>query len=460
MNEKNKETPLKQALQTAVMTMLAALATLACSVALDAEAGPAILGVVLCLSLSRSQLDLDRRGRIEAAVALPAVSLSALGVGLLLHDYFWIGAAAFVAAIMLSIWLRRFGAEGRKAGSLIALPFVVILVTPHVPATKVSHLMALALPIVVALLALFWVSLFHAGGRLLGWLPEPEPKAVPAPAAPRGEGKTLLVSTRMTFQMGLALAVSFAVGYAFFAQHWAWVVLTAFIVGSGNQGRLDVVYKSVLRVGGAGLGTVSALALAGHFGGHDATTVGSILAAVFLGVWLRPLGYAWWALFVTLALALLQGFEGASMEAILWPRVLGIAVGALIGVACAWFVLPVHSTDVMRRRLADALAAMGEAFDPAQTERKPDRFVAQMAAVQRVAPAFRAARLVTRRWRSLQPAEWADQLQACRQPALELIAKGETPGAVRKAIGEARKSMREPQAIGPALAALRKSLGG
>ncbi|HEY4079749.1 MAG TPA: FUSC family protein [Burkholderiaceae bacterium] len=439
------------------MTMLAALATLACALALDAEAGPAILGVVLCLSLSRSQLDLDTRGRIEAAVALPVVSLGALGVGMLLHYFFWIGAVAFVAAITVSIWLRRFGAEGRKAGSLIALPFVVILVTPHVPTTKVSHAMALALPIIVALLALFWVSLFHAGGKLLGWLPEPEPKPVAVAAAPRGEGKDLLVSTRMALQMGLALTASFGIGYGFFAQHWAWVVLTAFIVGSGNQGRLDVVYKSVLRVGGAGLGTVAALTLAGHFGAHDATTVGLILAAVFLGVWLRPLGYAWWALFITLALALLQGFEGVSMDAILLPRLLEIIVGALIGVVCAWFVLPVHSTDVMRRRVADALAAMGEALDPAQAERKPDRFVAQMAAVERVAPAFRAARLATRRWRTLQPADWVDQLERCRKPALALIEKGETPGAVRKAIGEARKSMREPQAIAPALEALRKS---
>ena len=76
-------------LREAVVTMLAALATMACALALDPEPGPAILGVVLCLSLSRSQLDRDRRGRIEAAIALPVVSVAALGVGLLLQALPW-----------------------------------------------------------------------------------------------------------------------------------------------------------------------------------------------------------------------------------------------------------------------------------------------------------------------------------------------------------------------------------
>jgi hypothetical protein len=40
-----------------------------------------------------------------------------------------------------------------------------------------------------------------------------------------------------------------------------------------------------------------------------------------------------------------------------------------------------------------------------------------------------------------------------------LIATGETPGAVRKAITAARKAMREPAEIQPALDDLRRVLG-
>jgi len=55
----------------------------------------------------------------------------------------------------------------------------------------------------------------------------------------------------------------------------------------------------------------------------------------------------------------------------------------------------------------------------------------------------------------VQPADWVDVLIACKEPALELIDKKEAPGAVRKAVGIARKSMREPEEILPALLELR-----
>jgi hypothetical protein len=446
------------ALREAIVTMLAALATMFCALALDPEPGPAILAIVLCVSLSRSQLDRDRRGRWEAAVTLPAVSLGALGVGLLLLHAPWLGAALFVIAMSLSIWLRRFGPLVRRAGSLIALPFVVILTTPYMPTTRVSPTTALALPIVVALLALFWATLFHVAARRLHWL-SPTPIQTKDARAPVSRTSSLrpIASTRMAIQMAIALAVAFVVGYAVFADRWAWIVLTAFIVGSGNQGRLDVAYKSVLRVLGAGAGTLFALAFAGHRA-SDTATVTLMLAAVFMGIWLRPLGYAWWALFVTLALALLQGFEGPSAGQILSLRLEEIVIGAIIGVAAAWFVLPVRSTSVLRLRIADALAALGEALDPSNTTRQPDNFVMAMNRVESVAPAFRASRLLTRRFRTVQPADWVDTLIRCREPAVALIENGETPGSVRKAVGAARKAMREPQDIQQALQDLRRAI--
>lgn len=145
-----------RALREAVVTMLAAIATLLCALAIDPEPGPAVLAVVLCISLSRSQLDRDRRGRIEAAIVLPAVGLVAVGVGALLRLAPWIGALVFIAGMFLSIWLRRFGPMARRAGSLIALPFVALLSTPYIPATRVSPALAPLMPVVVALLALLW----------------------------------------------------------------------------------------------------------------------------------------------------------------------------------------------------------------------------------------------------------------------------------------------------------------
>lgn len=448
------------ALREACVTMLAAIATLLCALAIAPGPGSAVLAVVLSLSLSRSHLDRDLRGRIEAAIALPVVGLVAVGVGMLLHRAPWLGALVFVAGMFVSIWLRRFGPMARRAGSLIALPFVVLLTTPHIRGDAASAIPAPLVPILIALLALQWVSLLHALARRVHFLPPARMQEQPAPApVPTREGSLRpIASTRMAIQMAVALAASFVVGYVFFTERWAWIVLTAFIVISGNRGRLDVAYKSVLRVLGAAAGTLLALTFTLHIGSHDTTTALLILTAIFFGVWLRPLGYAWWALFVTLALALLQGFAGSSAPLVLWPRLEEIVIGAIIGVATAWFVLPVRSTAVLRRRIADALAILAEALDPATPLRRSDDFVAAVASVEQIAAAFRASRLIMRHVSAIQPADWVDALVACQGAAVALIDLGETPSSVRRAVSAARKSMREPTEILPTLQELHRSL--
>ena len=109
--------PISAALREACVTMLAAILTLACAQLLAPGVASAVLAVVLCISLSRSQLDHDVRGRIEAAIVLPLVGLATIGVGLLLQRMPWVGACVFVAGMFVSIWLRRFGAWARRAGA-------------------------------------------------------------------------------------------------------------------------------------------------------------------------------------------------------------------------------------------------------------------------------------------------------------------------------------------------------
>jgi uncharacterized membrane protein YccC len=313
-------------------------------------------------------------------------------------------------------------------------------------------------PIVVALLALLWVSVFHLLMHHLRIRPLAEEEEMPAPAPVTQDRFGLAVSTRMAIQMAVALIVAFAVGFFFFRERWGWIVLTAFIVNSGNRGRLDVVYKSGMRVLGAAAGTVLALGVGQHLGIDHRATAALILAALFFGVWLRPFGYAWWALFVTVALALLQGFDGGGEPVeLLWLRMEEIILGALIGIAAAWFVLPVRSTDVLRRRLADALAALSEALDPATEQRSATRFHAALKRVEQVAPPFRAARVLARR-DSMRPADWVDTLFDCRAPAQVLIDRGATPGRIRQAVGVARRALREPESLLPALRELHTAL--
>jgi len=445
-------------LREAALTLLAMLATLACSQALAPGVASGVLGVVLSLSLARSHLAGERRGAWEALLALPLVALASVGVGHLLHVAPWLGAMVFVAAMAASIWMRRFGARALRAGSLIALPLVTILVAPPLPPSGRGGLPALLVPVAVALAALACVLLAQWLGRALRWLAAPEPATLDASAADAPGTMRPSPHTRMALQMAAALAASFAVGYLAFPSHWRWIVLTAFIVNSGNRGRQDVVYKSALRVLGAAGGTLVAMLVAHQVPIGGPLAMGAMLASVFLGVWLRPWGYGWWALFVTLALALLQTFQPAAAPLLLWQRLVEIVIGAALGLSAAWFVLPVRSTDVLRKRIAEALAAMSEALDPQAAERRPAAIVAAMKRVEQLRPSFRARRLALRRWQSVQPMDWIDALAACEAPVVALARRGETPGAVRKAVGTARKAMGEPAAIGPALGALREVL--
>ncbi len=448
---------LSRSLREAALTLLAMLGTLACTQWLAPGAGSGVLGVVLSLSLARSHLAGERRGAWEALLALPLVSLASVGVGALLQALPWLGAAVFVAGMGLSIWMRRLGARALRSGSLIALPLVTILVVPHLPRRGTGALPAWLVPVIVAFIALAWVVVAQGLGRWLRWLAPADDEADEAPAAAPGAMRPS-PHTRMALQMAAALAASFAVGYLAFPSHWSWIVLTAFIVNSGNRGRQDVVYKSALRVLGAAAGTIVALTFASHVALGGAPAAALILASVFLGLWLRPMGYGWWALFVTLALALLQTLQPTAAPPLLWQRLLEIAIGAAIGVAAAWFVYPISATDVLRKRIAEALAAMSEALDPQVSGRDPGAIVAAMKRVDQLRPSFRARHLALRRWQPLQPVEWIDALAACTPPVVALAARGETPGAVRKAIGAARKAMREPAEIGPALAAVRETL--
>nr|WP_283810090.1 FUSC family protein [Leifsonia sp. C5G2] len=264
--------------------------------------------------------------------------------------------------------------------------------------------------------------------------------------------------------MAVALSAAFLVGWAVFPDHVMWVVLTAFLVCSGNRGRADVLHKSALRVLGALGGTIGAVAIVAVL--PDASDPGAVVAiflALFAGTWLRTVSYAYWAVAVTLALSLLQELTGATTIAgeagMLGERLVAIVVGAVLGIAASWFVLPVKSVDVLRRRLADVLTALGSALSPAGPDVAPGErarriaaFRASVARVEQLAPAHRAARMIAgRRVRAIDCIEVAAALPEALDARLADRADG--AGAhdgerLRGAIATARRSLAAPPDLG------------
>ena len=161
----------------------------------------------------------------------------------------------------------------------------------------------------------------------------------------------------MALQMLVVLALAFAIGMPLLPQHWSWVVLSAFIVCSGAVSRGDALYKAVLRLGGAIGGTFAAAAVSRlSLGGPLEAAL--IFAALFLGLWLRERSYAYWAACATLIFALLQGSHGVDPLPLFMLRVVAISLGALCAVGATWFVFPLRTEHLIRRRVADARAAL------------------------------------------------------------------------------------------------------
>lgn len=443
----------------ALVTVAATALTLTLIWLFPPARGALVLGGALTLSLSRNRLLASRRGRIELALLLPLISLLTVGVGLLLKHLPLAGALAYIAAMFLSIWLRRYGATGARIGGLLALPFITLLVVPGGGAAP---------PIAtgVGLLAVLVAMLLRLLAQATHFLP-PEPEETPDAAGESARASTLrpVASTRMAIQFAVALAAAFACAALLFRGHAAiWVVLAALLIYLGNRGRADVLYKGGLRIAGVALGTVagsglSAAMAAGLLPLHGPPLAALLLAIIGIGQGLRQWSYAAWACAMTVVIALLQDLAAAApggAAQTLWMRVLATVVGAACSITAAWLVLPVRSEPVLRRRIADALAALGEYLaDP--TPERDRRVTAALAKVEEVAPPWEAWDRVARRWRpeAPRPGQWARLTRECVALARRGPQRG---GAVRKALREARKSLREPAAIGPALGALREVL--
>ncbi|MCL9762846.1 FUSC family protein [Frankia sp. AiPa1] len=383
-------------------TMGAVLATFGSAMALRALTGGAdssvsggavVLAVVLALTLGRvGRRGQPRHGRLLAVVVPPTVALVASEVATLSIRHRALGEVLFTVALSGAVWLRRFGPAGTRAGTLMTLPFLALIITPVPPHTHGISRLTL---VVIALIATGWTLLAGLLARLLearhtaasdaAAAPDTAPAAPAAPGAAgaaagpaqarmvgasRPGRRRLPASTRMAVQLAVALGTAFVLGARLFPEHRTWLVLTAYIVNSGNRGRGDVALRSGQRLVGAALGTAAAGVLAGHLPVHNPWSIVAIFVLLTVGVWLRAASYAWWAACVTGVLALLYGYYGQSGTGILRERLLAVGLGAVIGLAAAWFVLPVRTGDVLRRRVADVLAALTDYLVVAQTGRR------------------------------------------------------------------------------------------
>lgn len=349
-------------LPTALVSVAAMLASFgvmyAICAALAINASPAILAAALAMGLMRRAERPDLKALFLKCVSMPLLALVAGLVGLALLKAPPFGAVLFTGGIALSILLRRYGPRAAALGRLVALPFITILVVPvrveGIPGRWLAPLLIVGAGVAALVCA---TSASWLAARLGMEIEADAPRvSAPQPARP-GQ---MHIATRMALQMLVALGLAFAVGMALFPAHWFWVVLTAFIVCSGAVGRGDAVYKGILRLAGAIGGTAVAAAVSYIAFPGPVSYAAAVFGVLFIGIWLRQVNYAWWAACATLVFALLQGPQTAGIAYLLGMRVLCIVVGALCAVAATWFIYPIRTEQLIRRRVADALGALRE----------------------------------------------------------------------------------------------------
>lgn len=456
------------ALRAALVTMAAVLAAYGTALWLEHRAhlhlDIVITAVAMTLTLGRVQLGADRRDRLIGATVLAISAAGASEVSSLLQRHPFLGDAAFTLAMAGTIWIRRYGRQAAKAGAVMIVPFVTLLLTqgqgvfPH----NGAHDLWSAL---IALVAAFWVAVFQVGAAALGFheqrIRQPAPASLTAPS--QGSAKRVPASTRMACQMAVALGAAFAVGHLAFHEHWPWAVLTAFIVCSSARGRGDVLHKGVLRAVGAAVGTVVGTVVSGAFPPADRWSVVIIFVVLALAGWLREISYAFWAGSVTAALSLLYGYFGQSAPPLLETRLEAILAGAAVGIAASWFVMPIRTGGVLKRRVAEALAALGRFLgaplgDQAEIRRREAHFRHAVTQLEQIAKPLRAQRFLAR---SGARADVIDAVHDCVEPVGTLAGIFAAADAEDGGAQDAEVPEWEPlrRAVASNVGAIRRALG-
>ncbi|GAV40243.1 fusaric acid resistance protein family protein [Streptomyces acidiscabies] len=392
-----------------------------------------IQAVALTWTLAWTQREADLVERGIGFVVLPSVAMCAAWTDRVMTESAVRGDLLFALFVAFAIWVRRFGVRATRAGTLAALPFVATLVVQGPialpPQARDGHVLWMGL---VAVICAGYVLVVQVGAGWVGLTPRVRVRRSTEPLVPpRAVASRLLPSTRMALQMGVSLGAAFLAGHWLFPDHWTWVVLTAFIVCSGARGRADVLYKGVTRALGAGFGTAVATGVVGAFGPGDPWAVVLLFVVLALATWLRPLNYAYWAACVTAAFSLLYGYFGETTVHVLTQRLQAILVGAVLGIAVSWLLAPVRTVDVVRRRVADALAVLADvlrAHDAVELRVHQGRFEEAVELLEQVAPPLRALRGVegwVRRRRGVSGgrahlADAIDAVRACVEPVREL----------------------------------------
>ncbi|MGC0314249.1 FUSC family protein [Kitasatospora acidiphila] len=410
-----------------VLLSLGSAASLACLAGLPTRL-LALPGAAFAFVLSRRTSGRPAGEELLPSAVFAAVAGTAAALAWLMPRHPVVGAAAFVALVTASGWVRRFGRRAGRAGAVVPLALIASLMAP----VGVRGWWPVGGWLALAALPAFWwgPTVRWVGHRLTGLPGWAGRRAGPLP--PRRPG-TMSAGTRKALQTSVLLTAAFTAGMLLYARHWPWTVLSAMVVGSATGGRANLVLRAAERGVGAVAGTLLATGLAAVCHPEGAQGIVLILVVLTTAAGLREVSLPLFVAALTAMMSLLNGYLGRFDVRLLPVRLQALALGYLLAVTVGWLLAPVRAGDVLRFRLTVALDELAAVLDARRTGSGADaalvRFEDAAAAVEEVAAPHRLHRLLRSGSRTGVPhrADLVDALRDCCRP-LRTLAAGPVVG--------------------------------
>jgi uncharacterized membrane protein YccC len=194
-----------------------------------------------------------------------------------------------------------------------------------------------------------------------GWLPGSAMVSNAAslePGARLGERVRLARYSRTAIQMGIAVAAAIALGDLLSGRRFYWAVIAAFITFMGANTSGEQVRKAIFRVAGTVIGIGAGSLLVPAVGHHTYWSLTVILAALFLGIYLVRINYAFIVIAITVVVSQLYVQLGEFSHSLLLLRLEETAIGAATAIAVVIAVLPLRTRRVLRIALRDHVQAV------------------------------------------------------------------------------------------------------
>lgn len=218
-----------------------------------------------------------------------------------------------------------------------------------------------------------------------GWLPGSS--KVSATASEEGSHQRLSArlhpSVRLGIQMTVAGIIAIVVGAIVSQERFSWAVIAAFVTFMGANNAAEQVRKGAFRVIGTVIGVVIGALLAHLVGPHPYVAIAVILAALFVGMYMMRVSYAFFTAALTILIAQLYVQLAEYSEQLLGLRLFETIVGSGAAVVTVIFVLPLRTGRVVRVATRELVEALSKLVGPAMLRIRDSAYEAPLRAAAR-----------------------------------------------------------------------------